>query len=71
MIYNPNVPVKRGIYLGDYSTLAELQAAYPTTNEGNYAVAGVSATTYVYSATNGWLKNTGTGAFNIFAQYEF
>ena len=71
MIYNPNVPVKSGIYLGDYSTLAELQAAYPTTNEGNYAVAGVSATTYVYSATNGWLKNTGTGAFNIFAQYEF
>ena len=71
MIYNPRVPVKSGIYLGDYSTLAELQSAYATTTEGNYAVVGVSATTYVYSATDGWLKNTGTGAFNIFAQYEF
>ena len=65
MIYNPRVPVKSGIYLGDYSTLAELQSAYATTTEGNYAVVGVSATTYVYSATDGWLKNTGTGACHL------
>ena len=71
MIYNPAVPPKSGVYLGDFNSLADLQAQYATTTEGNYAVVGASAITYVYSTTEGWMKNTGTGAFDVFVQYEF
>lgn len=71
MIYNPNIPAKTGIYRGDYSTLQDLQTAYPTDTEGNYAEVGIAKTTYVYSSSKGWIENVGVGNMLIWISYEF
>lgn len=71
LIYNPSIPAKTGIYRGDYTTLQELQDAYPTDTEGNYAEVGISKATYVYSTEKGWIANNGVGSMLVWISYEF
>ena len=71
MIRNPDVPERNGIYRGEYANLQQLQEAYPTDTEGNYAEVGDAKMPYVYSDANGWISTYVSGTATIWISFEF
>lgn len=53
-------------FRGKYTSLANLQAAHPTANDGDYAIvdtgSGTDALEYIWDANEGWVKGNSTGA---------
>jgi hypothetical protein len=53
-------------FKGKYTSLANLQSAHPTSNDGDYAIvdagSGVAAQEYIWDANEGWVLGTNVGA---------
>ena len=53
-------------FKGKYTSLTLLQAAYPTANDGDYAIVdagiGVTAIEYLWDANEGWVSGSSVGA---------
>lgn len=53
-------------FKGKYTSLANLQSAHPTSNDGDYAIvdagSGTDALEYIWDSNEGWVKGNATGA---------
>jgi hypothetical protein len=53
-------------FKGKYASLANLQAAHPTGNDGDYAIvdagAGIAAVEYIWDSSEGWVLGNSMGA---------
>lgn len=53
-------------FKGKYTSLVNLQAAHPTSNDGDYAIvdagSGTDALEYIWDANEGWVKGNSPGA---------